>query len=166
MARAVYIAPAGNEARAAQLGLGYLIDAKASPAFAYLQGAGQSITLPEPTTKAAVAAALQPILDAEAAVNAAQQAAMANRETLIGRAGAALQTNADALNLPDPTPANTAFLGIVSPTQAQTLAQVKALTNQANAMYAQVVALTRQNNALIRLALNLLDSTDNTGARP
>lgn len=42
--------------------------------------------------------------------------------------------------------ANRAFLAIATPTNAQTLAQVK--------------ALTRQNTGIIRLALNQLDGTD------
>jgi hypothetical protein len=41
---------------------------------------------------------------------------------------------------------NRTFLGLTSPTNAQTLAQVK--------------SLTRQNNAIIRLLLNKLDGTD------
>ena len=56
-----------------------------------------------------------------------------NRTTLADRAATALQTNAD-------------FLALASPTNPQTLAQVK--------------ALTRQNTALIRLVLGLLESTD------
>lgn len=41
---------------------------------------------------------------------------------------------------------NRTFLAVASPTNAQTLAQVK--------------ALTRQNQGVIRLALNMLDGTD------
>lgn len=44
--------------------------------------------------------------------------------------------------------ANAAFLDLAAPTQAQTLAQVK--------------TVTKECSALIRLALNLLDSTDGT----
>jgi hypothetical protein len=43
---------------------------------------------------------------------------------------------------------NITALGVGSPTNAQVVAQVK--------------ALTRQNNALIRIVLGLLDSTDGT----
>lgn len=57
----------------------------------------------------------------------------ANESTIRQRADAALQANRD-------------FLALASPTNAQTLAQVK--------------ALTRQNNGLIRLILNRLDGTD------
>ena len=56
-----------------------------------------------------------------------------NRATLTERASTALQGNRD-------------FLALASPTNAQTLAQVK--------------ALTRQNTALIRLLTNALDGTD------
>lgn len=56
-----------------------------------------------------------------------------NRATLTERASTALAGNRD-------------FLALASPTQAQTLAQVK--------------ALTRQNTALIRLLTNALDATD------
>lgn len=59
----------------------------------------------------------------------------ANRGALTAKAQNALANNAT-------------FLGIASPTQAQAIAQVQ--------------ALTRQVNALIRLALNALDSTANT----
>lgn len=58
-----------------------------------------------------------------------------NRETLTAKAEAALAANAT-------------FLALGSPTNAQTLAQVR--------------LLTRENNALIRLALNLLDSVADT----
>ena len=57
----------------------------------------------------------------------------ANRETIKAQARQALDTNA-------------AFLALQSPTNAQTLAQVK--------------ALTRQANGLIRLAVGALDSTE------
>lgn len=56
-----------------------------------------------------------------------------NEATLRQRAEAALQANRN-------------FLALTSPTNAQTLAQVK--------------ALTRQNNGLIRMLLNRLDGTD------
>lgn len=57
----------------------------------------------------------------------------ANESTIRDRADSALA-------------ANTTFLGIASPTNAQIAAQVK--------------ALTRQNNGLIRLVLRRFDSTD------
>lgn len=56
-----------------------------------------------------------------------------NRATLVDRATQALATNAT-------------FLALASPTNAQTLAQVR--------------SLTRQTSALIRLLLGRLDSTD------
>ena len=68
-----------------------------------------------------------------AVIKAAQDLSDANRTTLTDRATTALATNRD-------------FLALASPTNAQTLAQVK--------------ALTRQNTAIIRLILNLLDATD------
>lgn len=71
---------------------------------------------------------LQAAIDAHTAIDE-----RANRATLVDRAATALQANRD-------------FLALASPTNAQTLAQVK--------------ALTRQNTALIRLALGRLDSTD------
>lgn len=59
--------------------------------------------------------------------------ATANRETLERQGLTALDTNR-------------AFIALAAPTNAQTLAQVK--------------ALTRQNIAIIRLLLNRLDATD------
>ncbi len=81
---------------------------------------------------------------------------------LLAKAATALATNAAALALANPTAGNNTYIAIASPTVAQTNAQVKALSNQANALYAQVTALTRQNDVLIRLAANLLDSTSGT----
>lgn len=79
----------------------------------------------EPALKAAVdAAPLDPTPTRDA-----------NRTALQEKAAQALSVNA-------------AFLAIASPTNVQTLAQVK--------------ALTRECNGLIRLALNLLDDTSGT----
>lgn len=64
---------------------------------------------------------------------AIQTPAMLNEATIRDRATTALTVNRD-------------FLAIASPSNAQTLAQVK--------------ALTRQNTAVIRLLLGLLDDTD------
>jgi len=58
-----------------------------------------------------------------------------NRASLLAAAGNAISGNLAALN-------------VTSPTNAQVVAQVK--------------ALTRQNNALIRIICGLLDSTDGT----
>ncbi len=85
--------------------------------------------------------------------------AAANQATIQTQAQGALATNTTALGLPDPTPGNTTYLAIGSPTNVQVTAQVRALTQQNNALSAQVVALTQQNNKLIRLALGLFDST-------
>ena len=82
-----------------------------------------------------------------------------NQITLRQQAQAALATNAAALALPDPTPNNTTYLAIGSPSNAQVVAQVRALTQQNNALVAQVTALTQQNNKLIRLALSQFDAT-------
>jgi hypothetical protein len=59
----------------------------------------------------------------------------ANRQTIMDRAATALA-------------ANTAYLAVGSPSNAQNLAQIR--------------MLTRECTSLIRLALNLLDSTDGT----
>ncbi len=132
MARAVYISASEDTDRARELGLTLLVDPEASNAHVYLQGAGESVRLDEPTTKAAVTAALQPILDAEAAADADQNARLANRHQLEAKAEQALTTNQ-------------AFLALASPTAAQTLAQVQ--------------TLTKECNALIRIILNQVDST-------
>lgn len=75
--------------------------------------------------------------DQDAAVASARQqletTLMANRQSLLAQAAAALQTNRD-------------FLAIASPTNVQVRDQVQ--------------ALTRQNTALIRLVASLLDATD------
>ena len=67
--------------------------------------------------------------DATAVVETASR----NRDSIEEQAGAALD-------------ANTAYLGLATPTNAQVAAQVK--------------ALTRQNNKIIRLVLGRLDGTD------
>lgn len=81
--------------------------------------------------------AAQVVVSAHAAEARAAQAAdaaeVANAATIRDRAAQALSTNSD-------------FLALASPTNAQTLAQVK--------------ALTRQINGLIRLTLGRLDGTD------
>lgn len=70
---------------------------------------------------------------AHAAAKAITEALDGNRATLTEQAATALAGNRD-------------YLALASPTSAQTLAQVK--------------ALTRQNTALARLVLGLLDETD------
>lgn len=71
----------------------------------------------------------------------------------------AIATNVAALALTNPTAANNTYIALASPTTAQQTAQVKALSQQVNALVAQVRALTQQNNYLIRLALNQFDAT-------
>lgn len=73
-------------------------------------------------------AQLQAAVDAHVAIDED-----GNRTTLEQRAANALQTNRD-------------FLALATPTNAQVVAQVK--------------ALTRQNNGIIRLLLGRLDGTD------
>lgn len=82
---------------------------------------------PEETAQRAI-----DIADAQAR-KAAQDFLDGNRTTLTDRASTALAGNRD-------------FLALASPTNAQTLAQVK--------------SLTRQSNALIRLVLGLLDDVN------
>jgi hypothetical protein len=77
----------------------------------------------------------QRALDEAQAIASAQvrELTEGNRATITERASTALQGNRD-------------FLALASPTNAQTLAQVK--------------DLTRQSSALIRLVLNLLDDVN------
>ncbi len=80
----------------------------------------------------------------------------ANQVALIGKARAALSSNSSFLSLPDPGApggTNTIYLAIVSPNNAQVVAQVRALTQQINALVAQDIALTRQVNTIIRYLL-------------
>jgi hypothetical protein len=91
-----------------------------------------------------------------------QDIADANKATLRSRAQAALAANAAFLALPDPRNGNNIYLAIASPTNAQVAAQVKALTNQSNAVIAQLLAATRELNALIRMVLGQLDDTAGT----
>ncbi len=72
----------------------------------------------------------QSLLDSMAATQAQRDA---NKATLVGRADTALASNKT-------------YLAIASPTNAQVAAQVK--------------ALTQQNNAVIRLLLGRLEATD------
>jgi len=142
MARTLYINPdPTTQSRATELGCGWMpaipnqFAGIATAPCVILSGAGTTIVLQEPTTQQAVAAALQPILNAEAAAAAAQASQAANAASLQGKAQAALA-------------ANSTFQAIASPTNAQVLAQVQ--------------LLTKECNALIRLALNLLDTTSDT----
>lgn len=94
--------------------------------------------------------------------------------TLMRKAQSAIQTNIDALALPDPTSANTTYLGhaaipagTLTAAQLSTIVrtlsdQVDALTRQNNALIAQTRALTRQNTAILRLLLGVTDSLDGT----
>lgn len=84
-------------------------------------------------------AGTHPILESQVAAGgytwAPPPVADTNKRTLVDRAAAALASNA-------------AFLAIVTPTNAQVVAQVR--------------LLTRECTALIRLAVNQLDTTDGT----
>jgi hypothetical protein len=144
MAQTLYINPnPATMARATLLGCGWMAAVPvqyrsvATAPCVILSGAGQTVVISDspPTTAAAVASALQPIIDAEATLASASAAQATNRETLQARAQTALTANAT-------------FLALASPSNAQTLAQVQTLTKEAN--------------ALIRLALGLLDSTAGT----
>lgn len=80
----------------------------------------------------------------------------ANIVTLIQKANAALGNNAAFLALPDPSApggTNTIYLAVALPTNAQVVAQVRALTQQMNALVSQDIALTRQMNTVIRSLL-------------
>lgn len=96
---------------------------------------GDLILMPDLSESDRVAA--QPVVDAHPATAQALAATVATRATNEATISAAA---ADAIA------ANKAFLALSSPTNAQTLAQVK--------------ALSRQANSLIRLALRSFDSTD------
>lgn len=99
---------------------------------------------------------------------------VANQLTLFDRAQNAIQTNIDALNLPDPTDQNIAYLGHAAiPAGTLTAAQLSvivrtlsdqldATTRQNNALVAQVRALTKQNTTLIRLLLGVTDDLAGT----
>lgn len=144
MAQVLYINPdPATQARATTLGCGWMptvpaqFKSVATAPCVILNGAGQMIVISDtpPTTNAAVATALQPILNAEAAAAAAQAVLSGNQTTLQTKAQAALAANAT-------------FLALASPTNAQIVAQVQ--------------ALTKECSALIRLALGVFDSTAGT----
>lgn len=142
MARYLYISTAdGAQARATQLGCGWMqavppeFASVATAPCAIVAGAGTVTVLPEPTTPTAVASAAAPILAAEQAANDAAAAQAANADTIRNRAQTALTTNAT-------------YLALASPTNAQVIAQVRALTMECN--------------GLIRLLLGQLDSTSGT----
>jgi len=101
-----------------------------------LNGAGQTVVLPEPTTKAAVAVAAAPLIAAEQAAQGAEAIRNTNADVLRSKAQAALSTN-------------DAFLAVGN---AATAAQVRT----------QTLALTKECSALIRLLLNQLDTTSGT----
>jgi hypothetical protein len=132
-----------TQARATLLGCGWVpgvppqFASQASVPCVILAGAGLVAVVPDspPTTPAAVAAAAAPIVAAETAAAAAQATQNANAQTLLTKAANALANNAT-------------YLAIGSPTTAQAIAQVN--------------ALTLQIDALIRLAANQLSSTSGT----
>ena len=86
-------------------------------------------------TGSAVSRAYTAAENAEADVRVAVETAVTNEKSLMEKAGAAIETNKT-------------FLAITSPTNAQVVAQVK--------------ALTRQNNALIRLITKALGDVSGT----
>jgi len=92
---------------------------------------------------------------------------------LLSKAQTAIQTDIDALALPDPTANNNTYLAspalVSNATAAQVQAyvrlmdtQIRALTNQNNSIIAQLRAITRQVVTLLRVALNKFDSTEGT----
>lgn len=128
MARTLFInADPSTQSRATTLGCGWMptvppeFASIASAPCVILSGAGITTVLPEPTTKAAVAAALQPILNAETALAQAAISKSNNRDAVIAKAKAALGANAT-------------FLALPSPTNAQVIAQVQRLTKEVNAL--------------------------------
>jgi len=133
--RAVYISATQDQARANTLGLGLIVAPGTVTPFALLQGAGLTFTLPEPINTATLQANETTILTAEAANDAASAAAVANLAALLTKAANAIANNVT-------------FLAIPSPTNAQVLAQVNALTLQVD--------------ALIRVVANQLSSQNGT----
>lgn len=133
--RAVYISANNDQARANTLGLGLIITPGTVTPFALLQGAGLVFVLPEPINVATLQANEQTILTTEAATDAATATANANLAALLTKAANAIA-------------ANQTFQAIPSPTQAQGLAQIQALTLQVN--------------ALIRVVANQLSSQSGT----
>lgn len=94
--------------------------------------------------------------------------------TLLKKAHTAIQTNIDALGLPDPTDANNAYLGhaaipagTLTATQLSAIIrtlsdQLDATTRQNNALIAQVRALTKQTTAILRITVGAVDQLAGT----
>lgn len=135
MARAVYISAVEASARAAELGLGFILDLKADSAHALVEGLGRKVRIDEPTTRAVVDAALEEILTAELDRDTLELQRAANRGVIVEKLRAALD-------------ANQLFVSLQNPTASQVAAQTR--------------SLTRQMTALIRLAAAELDSQDGT----